>query len=228
MAESALLMAFLAGLLGSGHCLGMCGSLVSAFFIRFVPPHARMGAILAYHGGRIGVYALVGALAGALGMALTSTGLIGKVQGVLQIIVGLVVIALGVDLLGLRWFRVSYDFWPMNRLQRFFVRAGESGPIRGAWVGGMINGVMPCSLTLAMAVKATATESAPSGALLMLAFGVGTLPAMLFVSTLFGRLGATLRGHLLKAAAVVVIALGVGTLVQGVSYFNVMRHLANH
>ncbi|GAB0056174.1 hypothetical protein SIID45300_00479 [Candidatus Magnetaquicoccaceae bacterium FCR-1] len=226
MAES-LVMAFLAGLLGSGHCLGMCGSLVSAFFIRFVPPEARIGAMIAYHGGRIGIYAAVGLLAGALGMALTSTGLIGKVQGVLQIVVGVVVIALGLDLLGLSWFRVNYDFWPMNRLYRFFQRAGESGPVKGAWIGGMINGLMPCSLTLAMAVKATAAESAVTGGALMLAFGIGTLPAMLFVSTLFGRLGATVRGYLLKAAALVVIVLGVGTLMQGVAYFNVMRHLAD-
>ncbi|MBF0162960.1 MAG: sulfite exporter TauE/SafE family protein [Magnetococcales bacterium] len=222
------LMAFLAGLLGSGHCLGMCGSLVSAFFIRFVPPQARTGAVLAYHGGRIGIYTLVGLLAGALGMALTSTGMIGKMQGVLQIVVGVVVIALGLDLLGLSWFRVHYDFWPMNRLHRFFARAGEHGPVKGAWIGGMINGLMPCSLTLAVAVKATATESALAGAALMLAFGFGTLPALLFVSTLFGRLGATVRGHLLKAAALVVIVLGAGTLMQGVAYFKVMRHLADH
>ncbi|NGZ05272.1 MAG: sulfite exporter TauE/SafE family protein [Magnetococcales bacterium] len=223
-----LFMAFLAGLLGSGHCLGMCGSLVSAFFVRFVPPHARLGAMVAYHGGRVAIYTLVGLLAGALGMALTSTGLIGKVQGVLQIVVGVIVIALGLDLLGVSWFRIRYDFWPINRLQRFFIRAGENGPVRGALVGGMVNGVMPCSLTLAMAVKATATESALTGGALMLAFGCGTLPAMLFVSTLFGRLGATVRGHLLKAAAVVVIILGVGTLIQGIRYFSIMRHLADH
>ncbi|MBF0629247.1 MAG: sulfite exporter TauE/SafE family protein [Magnetococcales bacterium] len=228
MEMDGIIMAFVAGLLGSGHCLGMCGSLVSAFFIRFVAPERQMAAAWSYHGGRIAVYTLVGVLAGALGMVLTSAGLIGKIQGVMQIIAGGVVIALGLDLLGLSWFRVNHDSWPMNRLHHFFMRAGERGPIQGAWAGGMVNGLMPCSLTLAMAVKATTVEHALGGGALMLAFGLGTLPAMLLVSTAFTRLGATMRGRLLKAAAVVVIALGAGTLIQGIRYFNVMRQLADY
>lgn len=226
MIES-LAMALTAGLLGSGHCLGMCGSLVSAFFMRFVPAHRQWVAALAYHGGRIGVYTLVGLLAGALGMVLTSTGAIGKVQGILQIFAGLVVMLLGLDLLGLSWFRLRYDFWPMTRLQQFFLKAGASGPVKGALVGGMVNGFMPCSLTLAVAVQATAMEGWWQGGLLMFSFGLGTLPAMLFVSTAFGRLGTALRGYLLKGAALVVIVLGAGTLWQGVRYFSVMRQLAD-
>jgi sulfite exporter TauE/SafE len=90
-----------------------------------------------------------------------------------------------------------------------------------------MNGLMPCAMTLAIAVKATSAAHPLQGGLLMLAFGLGTLPAMVFVSVVFNRLGAGLRGLLLKGAAVVVIGLGVVTLMQGVRFFEVMRHLAD-
>jgi uncharacterized protein len=59
----------------------------------------------------------------------------------------------------------------------------------------------------------------------MLAFGAGTLPAMLSASVLFGKLGPRFRGWLLKGAALFVIALGISTLWQGIAYYLVMRKL---
>ena len=218
-------LAFVAGLLGSAHCIGMCGALVSSFFMAAgrgrVAPHA------VYHGARIGVYALIGALAAALGVALVSTGLIGKAQGILQIVVGVLVILLALDVGGLLPRSLAFTLVP-GRLVRLGVgRALAAGPVRGAAMAGAVNGVMPCSLTLAMAVQATTLESVAAGAGLMLAFGLGTLPSMLFVSVAFGRLGTRLRGWLLKLAALAVAGMGVATLIQGVSYFNVMRKLGN-
>jgi len=91
-------LAFMTGLLGSGHCLGMCGGLVSGFFM-------KLGAkgpwpYLAYHGARVGIYGAVGVIAATIGAVLVSTGQIGLWQGVLQIIAGIIVILLGLDLLG--------------------------------------------------------------------------------------------------------------------------------
>jgi sulfite exporter TauE/SafE len=84
---------------------------------------------------------------------------------------------------------------------------------------------MPCSMTMAMAVQATTAPSPPEGMLLMLAFGVGTLPSMLSASVLFGKLGPRLRGWLLKGAALTVIVLGISTLWQGLRFFLVMFKL---
>lgn len=94
-------------------------------------------------------------------------------------------------------------------------------------MAGTLNGFMPCALTLAMAVKATTAGSAGGGALLMFVFGLGTLPSMLLVSVLFARLGARVRGRLLQVAAIFVIGLGVATLYQGVTFFEVMKGLPN-
>ncbi|MCA1974008.1 MAG: sulfite exporter TauE/SafE family protein [Caenispirillum sp.] len=216
-------LAFMTGLLGSGHCLGMCGGLVSAFFIKL---QARgPWPYLAYHAGRIGMYALVGLAAALLGAVLVSSGRIGLAQGLLQIVAGLVVILLGLDLLGVSPIRNAWGFAPIAWLRRQFMGAAQKGPVLGAAIGGAINGMMPCSMTMAMAVQATTAPSPPEGMLLMLAFGAGTLPSMLSASFLFGRLGPRLRGWLLKGAALTVIVLGISTLWQGVRFFLVMFRL---
>ena len=220
-------LAFMAGLLGSGHCVGMCGSLVSACFVRMGEAGRGIGPVAVYHGARLGIYGLVGLLAAALGLALVSTGIIGKAQAVLQILAGGIVILLGLDLLGLLPLRLPAIGLPISTARRIFQTAGRRGPALGTAIGGAMNGLMPCALTLAMAVKATAADQVWQGGALMLAFGLGTLPSMLFVSLVFGRLGAKVRGLLLKSAAVVVVALGIATLMQGLRFFEVMRHLAN-
>lgn len=222
-AEFSYWAAFMVGILGSGHCLGMCGGLVSAFFM-------KLGArgpwpYLTYHAGRITVYAVVGLIAAALGAVLVSTGRLGLAQGMLQIVAGAVVILLGFDLLGLSPIRNAYGFAPLAWLRKQFMTATQKGPVLGALIGGAINGLMPCSMTMAMAVQATTAPSPPEGMLLMLAFGAGTLPSMLSASVLFGKLGPRLRGWLLKGAALFVIALGISTLWQGLRYFLVMYKL---
>lgn len=223
IAEFSYWLAFMTGLLGSGHCLGMCGGLVSGFFM-------KLGAkgvwpYLAYHGARVSLYAVVGLIAAAIGAVLVSTGQIGLWQGALQIVAGIVVILLGLDLLGVSPVRNRLGFAPIAWLRKQFTLAVQKGPVLGALIGGAINGLMPCSMTMAMAVKATTAPSVVEGGLLMLAFGAGTLPSMLSASFLFGKLGPRLRGWLLKGAALFVIALGVSTLWQGLRYYVVMRNL---
>lgn len=220
-------LAFVAGLLGSGHCIGMCGSLVSAFFMRMGPRAAGILPQLSYHGARIGVYTLVGAIAAGLGVVLVSSGLMGKGQALLQIVAGLVVILLGLDILGWLPFRLPIATLPAAACRGVFTRARDRGTLAAAASGGVLNGLMPCSLTLAMAVKATTAPDPLQGAGLMLAFGLGTIPAMLFVGTVFQKLGAVWRTRLMKGAALFVIALGGLTVYQGARFFRVMITLPN-
>jgi sulfite exporter TauE/SafE len=220
-------LAFMAGILGSGHCVGMCGSLVSACFVRMGEAGKGVVPAVAYHGARVSVYVLVGFIAAGLGLALVSTGIVGKVQGILQIVAGLVVILLGLDILGWLPRRLPLLGMPMRSFGKYYFAAASKGAVRGAAVAGLMNGLMPCALTLAVAVKATAAPEIWQGGALMLAFGLGTLPSMLFVSFVLGRLGAQARGWLLKGAAMVVIALGAATLMQGLRFFMVMRNLSN-
>ena len=222
IAEFSYWAAFMVGILGSGHCIGMCGGLVSGCFMKLQAkgpwPYA------AYHAARISIYAGVGLIAALLGTVLVASGMTGLAQGVLQILAGAIVILLGLDLLGVSPLRNTWGFAPMAWLRRQFIMASQKGPVLGAAISGAINGLMPCSMTMAMAVKATTAPTPPEGMLLMLAFGAGTLPSMLFASVLFGKLGPKLRG-LQKLAALFVIALGVSTLWQGLRFYLVMYKL---
>jgi len=215
--------AFMVGLLGSGHCIGMCGGLVSGCFMKLKA--AGPWPYAAYHAARISIYAGVGLVAALLGTVLVASGMTGLAQGVLQILAGAIVILLGLDLLGISPIRNTYGFAPVAWLRRQFVTATQKGPVLGAAISGAINGLMPCSMTMAMAVQATTAPSPPEGMLLMLAFGAGTLPSMLFASVLFGKLGPKLRGGLQKLAALFVIALGAATLWQGLRFYLVMYKL---
>ncbi|HTY02855.1 MAG TPA: sulfite exporter TauE/SafE family protein [Rhodocyclaceae bacterium] len=216
-------LAFMTGLLGSGHCLGMCGALVSGFFMKV--RRGGTAAYIAYHGARLAIYSVVGLIAAAIGAVLVSTGIVGLAQGVLQIVAGTVVILLGLDLMGVSPIRNTVGFAPVAWLRKQFVAATRKGPVVGAAIGGAINGMMPCSMTMAMAVQATTAPSVPEGMLLMLAFGAGTLPSMMSASFLFGKLGPRLRGGLLRIAALFVIALGTSTLWQGVRFYLAMVKL---
>ncbi len=218
-------LAFLAGLLGSGHCLGMCGGLVSGCFMRLGASSRRPTVYAAYHGARLAIYALVGLLAAGLGQVLLQAGRFGFVQGVLQVVAGIVVIILGLDILGKLPFSVGVGFAPVAWSRRLFVVALERDPIRGALLAGAANGLMPCSLTMAMAFKAATAGDALQGAALMLAFGAGTLPSMLAVSVLFAKLSITARSRLLAAGAVLVIGMGVVLVIQGLGYTRVMGKL---
>lgn len=225
IAEYSYWLAFMTGILGSGHCLGMCGSLVSSFFMR--QGTRSIAPYLAYHTSRVAVYVLIGLIAASLGAVLVQTGLFGKVQGILQILAGLVVVLLGFDMLGVLPISNTLHFAPVSWVVSRFAAATRHGPVAGAFMGGAVNGLMPCSMVMAMAVQATTAPSPVEGGLLLLAFGVGTLPSMLTASFLFGKLGTKTRGWLLRGAALFVIALGLSTLWQGLAYYSVMRNLAN-
>lgn len=211
-------LAFAAGFLGSGHCLGMCGALVSGFFMKAGKSRSYW-PYLAYQVARISVYATIGMVAAALGVVLISSGLFGKIQSVLQITMGLVVIALAMGVLGWIPWQGSMRLIPLGVLRKGYATANQKGPIVGSIIAGLLNGLMPCMLTFAMAVKATTATSVLEGGALMLAFGAGTLPMMLFISVAFGKMSAKLRGFMFKAAAVIMLVMGLNTINNGVSFY---------
>ncbi len=211
-------LAFMAGVLGSGHCLGMCGALVSGYFMNSGATKSYL-PYFCYQFARIFVYTLVGFAAASLGVVLVSSGLFGKVQSVLQMFIGSVVIILALGILGWIPFQGSVKLLPMNLLRKGYSSARTKGPLIGACIAGLLNGLMPCPLTFAMAVKATSATSILEGGLLMLTFGAGTLPTMLFVSVAFGKMSAHFRGLMLKTAALIMIAMGCNTIYMGMSFY---------
>jgi sulfite exporter TauE/SafE len=211
-------LAMMAGFLGSGHCLGMCGALVSGYFMKNRGNRSYLPYI-AYQLTRIFVYTLVGVSAAALGVVLVSSGMFGKIQSLLQIFIGLVVIVLALGVIGWIPWQGSIRLIPLQALRKGYATASQKGPVLGAMIAGFLNGLMPCPLTFAMAVKATSATSLLEGGALMLAFGIGTLPMMLLISVAFGKLSAKLRGLMLKAAALIMMYMGFNTIHKGLSFY---------
>jgi uncharacterized protein len=211
-------LAMIAGFLGSGHCLGMCGALVSGYFMKAGKNQAYL-AYLAYQLARISMYGLVGISAASLGVVLVSGGLFGKLQSIMQMLIGCVVIVLALGILGWLPWQASMRLLPMPLLRKGYAHAHQQGPILGAAMAGVLNGLMPCPLTFAMAVKATSAATPWQGGLLMLAFGAGTLPMMLFISVAFGKISARMRGLMMKAAALIMMLMGANTVHKGFMFF---------
>ena len=211
-------LAFIAGVLGSSHCLGMCGALVSGYFMNAGPTRS-VWPYFVYQIARIFVYTMVGFAAAALGFVLVSSGVFGKMQSILQMLIGFVVIILALGILGWIPFQGSIRLIPLNVMRKGYAASRTRGPIVGATIAGLLNGLMPCPLTFAMAVKATSASTILEGGLLMLTFGSGTLPTMLFISVAFGKMSANFRGRMLKLAAFIMIVMGSNTIYHGMSFY---------
>ncbi len=211
-------LAFIAGFLGSGHCLGMCGALVSGYFMNAGKNRSYLPYFL-YQIARISVYTMVGFAAASLGVVIVSSGLFGKIQSLLQMFIGIVVILLAFGILGWIPWQGSIRLLPMKWLRKGYSSSRTKGPIIGSLFAGLLNGMMPCPLTFAMAVKATSAPSIYEGGALMLAFGAGTLPMMLFISMAFGKINAHIRGLMLKTAALIMVFMGSNTFYRGLSFY---------
>ncbi len=211
-------LAFMAGFLGSGHCLGMCGALVSGYFMNSGKNKSYF-PYFAYQFTRILVYISIGLIAASLGQVLVSGGMFGKFQSILQMIIGSIVIILALGILGLVPWQGSIKLLPMNLLRQGYAKARTKGPVIGAMIAGFLNGLMPCPLTFAMYVEATSAATILEGGTLLLAFGAGTLPTMLFISFAFGKMGANLRGIMLKSAAIIMIFMGLNTIYKGLNFY---------
>jgi len=208
MIEFSLLTALLAGLLGGVHCVGMCGGIVAAFSFRADGTHPPFSFHLAYNLGRITSYALFGALAGTLGASFKLAQFL-PVQTVLYVLAQLVMILLGLYLAGWsRWVLVFEKaggaLW--RRLQPLFKQLLPVRNLPGALVAGMAWGWLPCGLVYSVLVSALAAGSAPSGAALMLAFGLGTLPNLLGMGLFARSLQPFLQQRWVRRAAGLTVA----------------------
>jgi uncharacterized protein len=208
---------FMVGLLGGAHCVGMCGGIVAALTVRMPGERPRRSLTLAYNAGRIGTYAAAGALAGGAGsLALLAEGVL-PVQLVLYVLAQLMLLALGLYLLGVpRWIapleRAGARLWrrvqPHTRAL-FPVRT----PARALAVGALW-GLVPCGLVYSVLATAMLFGSAAGGALVMAAFGLGTLPALLAAGEVLPALERWRRSPWVRrAAGGTVIAFGLVGLV---------------
>lgn len=209
IADAGFLAAFGIGLAGAAHCLGMCGGIAAALSLG---GQRSTATTLAYHSGRLCSYALLGAaLAAAAGTINLATWTIA-----LRYLAGLLMIAMGLAIAD--WWRGITVLERAGTLLWKPVQSvvGKLVPLRHwshAAVLGLGWGMMPCGLIYSALAWAATSQEPATGALLMLCFGLGTLPAMLTTSFGAGQVQALLRQRGLKLAiALLLIAAGVWSL----------------
>lgn len=232
-----LSLALTAGLAGAGHCWAMCGGLVGGLFLGCGGCAGPLGH-LGYHLGRVLGYTSLGALAAGLGQAVVLTGGAGQGQGVLYVLAGLAVAGVGLWMLirsvppfsgeGRRdWQKLLPLPKRDHPLPPPSLSAGATAHPRGAYflLAGLFNALMPCALVYSLAVKAMTAESVALGALWLLVFGLGTVPAMAVAGALAHWLGAQALTWLRRLAGALVLVLGAQAVLAGAEYVRVMGHL---
>ena len=201
--RAGLAIIFFTGILTSLHCIGMCSGFVVSYASKAskddIAPH------LCYNGGRIISYTILG---GALGLIGSVFSFNSTIRSYLAIFAGIFMVVFGLSM-----------FFP--QLRRFLVlpglnlheQAGKKGPL----VIGLLNGLMPCGPLQAMLIYAAGTGSVIEGGLVMLAFGLGTVPLMLILGsiTAIAASSRVLVNRIAKFSGVLVLVLGLIMLGRG-------------
>jgi uncharacterized protein len=221
--ELSFLAAFLTGLLGGAHCVGMCGGIVAAMSFQSpgaFPVVARPSAAfhLAYNAGRIASYTLIGGLVGLLGSAAFLSDSLFPLQRGLYVLAQAVLILLGLYLAGLNQSVLVIERLGGGVWRRIQPLLGRLLPIRSlgqALAAGAAWGWLPCGLVYSVLVSALASGGFLRGGMLMLAFGLGTLPNLLLMGwAAQGLRQLTRQVWLRRLAGLVVAGLGVWGLAQ--------------
>ena len=218
MPEISLLTAFLAGLLGGAHCVGMCGGIVAAMSFQSGGRRQPVSFHLGYNLGRIASYSLAGALAGLVGSAAFLSDTLLPIQKSLYILAQVILILMGLYLAGLNravlWLeKAGSGLW--TRLQPLFGRLLPIRDFPGAVIAGAVWGWLPCGLVYSALATAMTAGSAWRGAATMLAFGLGTLPNLLLAGLLLARFR--------RFAQLPAVRLGAGILVGGFGLYGLAR-----
>ena len=220
MLELSIFSAFLVGLLGGGHCAGMCGGIVGAVSLSLPGSKPRTGYLLAYNLGRIASYGVAGLLAGAVGASSFFLEHVLPVERVLYAVASAMLVLLGLYLAGI-WRGVVVLEVAGGRLWRHLQPWSRRFlPVRTlpqALVLGSIWGWLPCGLVYSVVVAALATGSPWRGGALMLAFGLGTLPALMAMGMAAVRIRAVLQNvWVRRISGLIVIGFGLAGLLRTV------------
>lgn len=202
--EITLFTLFLLGFFGGTHCAGMCGGLSSAFALQLPPNVGRIRLIVLMNTGRIGSYTLIGALMGLLSQAGGFLDKTQTVQTVLFAAANILLLLMGLYLAGLsalagRIETLGRPVW--RRLNPLLNRLLPIRSAKGCLAVGLLWGWLPCGLVYNASVYALGSGSAASGALYLLAFGLGTLPNLLAMGLFADRLRGILQNRKLRLAA---------------------------
>lgn len=206
---------FVASLLGSLHCVGMCGpfALLAGASEKSKP---ALMPTFAYSFGRLVTYTIIGAVFGALGLALNAGTSFASWQQSATYVAGALMIVVGAISLSRHFgFRVRLPkiFSPVQGvLKHGFALTKEMNPLSRAFTIGALTSLMPCGWLYTFAITAAGTGSPVNGMLLMATFWAGTVPIMTALILGFDRIGVSIQKRVPVLMASLVILLGIFTI----------------
>jgi len=209
--------------LGSfGHCVGMCGGIVIAYTSTKVDEKwsktKQAFAHLTYSSGRIVTYMLLGMMFGYLGGVATFNN---YTNGALLLFAGVVMVLAGLSLMGKVKFLtlIEHSFSKSQWYQKSFRAMLQSQSLFSFFLLGMLNGLLPCGFVYFFAITAASTASPFWGAVVMLIFGLSTIPAMFSMGFFVGLFKqGSFRSIMIKLAAIAVIGYGLFTIYNGYGF----------
>lgn len=202
------------GLISSFHCVGMCGPIALALPVHKHTRAQQVVGVLAYNAGRALTYAMFGMVIGTLGASLAWLGALRYAS-----------IAVGVAML-------AYVFWPsglehrlhmplfwqkiVGFLRQRMVTYLKKTDLSGMLLLGMLNGAIPCGMVYMALLSSVATGNVWGGAIFMVLFGLGTMPAMLALGIAKQQFTPALRTRIRKLTPVLVAIAGIWLVARGV------------
>lgn len=214
--EISFLGGLLAGLASSLHCVGMCGGIAASLMLTLAPDEksqSRAATLMTAQAGRVTAYVAVGALLGLAGAGVYTLFDLDLAHLVFRWIAAAVLIWIGLSLTGLLP-PLSFLYRFLAPLTRRVLRPASGGRFAGTFAAGLVWGLLPCAMVYAVLLYAMLSGTTSGGAMVMLGFGLGTLPAVTASAFGFGLLErAGRRASLRIAAGIAIAVLGAITLV---------------
>jgi len=213
---SIITIAFLGSL---GHCVGMCGGIVIAYTStkiddKWTKTKQTISHIF-YSFGRIVTYMIIGAFFGYFGevVAISKTA-----NGILLLLTGILMILVGLSLIGKLKFLtlIEHSVSKSSWYQITFRKLIQSNSVGSFFALGLLNGLLPCGFVYFFAITAISTGSAIGGMLVMLIFGLSTIPALFSLGFFVGIFKqSSLRNLMIKLAAILVVFYGIYVIYYG-------------
>lgn len=205
--------AFVIGLIGNLHCIGMCGPIALALPLGNKTKAQRRAAVVLYNLGRLSTYALFGLILGFLGEGLSLIGIsqyISLVFGLLIVFIGLLSIFKLKNPFANAAFFSSYTI-----LKKSFSKQLQKRSNAAFFSMGVLNGFLPCGLIYVALAGALAAGNVPSAISFMLLFGIGTLPAMLLLPLFSYKIKPFLQQRWKLAIPILTLCFGLLMVIRG-------------
>jgi uncharacterized protein len=212
MSWQIFISAFSIGLLSSFHCVGMCGAIAFSLPTHHLSPARKIAATFLYNAGRVATYTILGLIFGIAGRQIY----LGGFQQWFSVIAGLVILMIAMQAI------FKYPLFHLrgfNRLnlfvQQLVSKFINNSALSNIFLLGMANGLLPCGLVYLAIAGALGTGSIDGAAFFMMAFGLGTFPAMFALSYFGFYINISVRNTIKKSVPWFIAVMGILLIVRG-------------